>query len=391
MTKKQAWQALILLFAFYFINLCLTKGEGKATGSSLVADKMETAILAGIENSIKVGFPVCFYESGEKRMETFVRNIGNHLREEVYPAADYCEKYWENTDQFIIEEDEIPQYFLEADETKEETLHELKAEKTPVGSMVYTDSQLADFQFLLKNFYVVDSTTTVRESELKGDLLAKKDLTMDFDSKNPKILIYHTHGSEAFSDSKSHKKKETIIGVGDKLANILEETYGVKVYHDRNLYDTINGSLDRSKAYTYAGNGVSKIQKKYPSIEVIIDLHRDAVTEGTKLVTKINGKSTAKIMFFNGLSRTAKNGDIGYLQNPNKEDNLAFSLQMQLAAAKLYPGFTRKIYLKGYRYNLHLKPRSLLIEVGAQTNTKEEAANAMEPLARLLYEVLKKE
>ena len=95
-------------------------------------------------------------------------------------------------------------------------------------------------------------------------------------------------------------------------------------------------------------------------------------------------------MFFNGLSRTAKNGDITYLQNPNKEDNLAFSLQMQLAAAKQYPGFTRKIYLKGYRYNLHLKPRSLLIEAGAQTNTKEEVKNAMEPLADLLYQVLKK-
>ena len=99
----------------------------------------------------------------------------------------------------------------------------------------------------------------------------------------------------------------------------------------------------------------------------------------------------AQIMFFNGLSRTAMNGDIGYLKNPNKETNLAFSLQMQLKAAELYPGLTRKIYLKGYRYNLHLKPRSLLIEAGAQTNTKKEVKNAMKPLARLLYEVLKQE
>ena len=68
-------------------------------------------------------------------------------------------------------------------------------------------------------------------------------------------------------------------------------------------------------------------------------------------MTHINGKPAAKIMFFNGLSRTAKNGDITYLQNPNKEDNLAFCLQMQLAAAKQYPGFTRKIYLKGYPFS----------------------------------------
>ena len=237
----------------------------------------------------------------------------------------------------------------------------------------------------------MDSTTTVASGELNGNLLSKKDLSIDFSDQEPKILIYHTHGSENFADSKGTEKEETIIGIGDELVRILEEKYHMKTYHDRSFYDMINGSLDRSKAYTYAGNGVKKILKKYPSIEVIIDLHRDAVKADTKLLTHINGKLAAKIMFFNGLSRTAKNGDITYLHNPYKEDNLAFSLQMQLAAAEMYPGFTRKIYLKGYRYNLHLKPRSLLIEAGAQTNTKEEVKNAMEPLADLLYTVLKKD
>ena len=69
---------------------------------------------------------------------------------------------------------------------------------------------------------------------------------------------------------------------------------------------------------------------------------------------------------------------------------ISFSLQMQLDAAAYYPGLTRKIYLKGFRYNLHLRPRSALIEVGAQTNTYEEARNAMEPLAELLDMVLSK-
>ena len=92
-------------------------------------------------------------------------------------------------------------------------------------------------------------------------------------------------------------------------------------------------------------------------------------------------------MFFNGMSQTPE-GPIEYLQNPYKQENLAFSLQMQLDAAAYYPGFTRKIYLKGLRYNLHLRPRSALIEVGAQTNTYEEARNAMEPLAEILDMVL---
>ena len=387
MTKKRAWQTLSWMSAFFLINQIFFQGQQ----ISFLTDQKESFLYSGIYLSIAEVFPVIQIEDNQITVSKLIEQLGNHLKEEVFPTVDYCQKYWKNTAEFLEDSEEIPEYFLETDEEKEENLQEIEDEAAVEGSKVYTAEQLKNYDFLLKTFYTVDSTTTVTSGELKGDVLSQKDLTIDFSETEPKILIYHTHGSEGFADSDGTAKEETIIGVGDELARILEDTYHIKTYHDRSLYDTINGNLDRSKAYTYAGNGVSKILEKYPSIEVVIDLHRDAVKAGTKLVTEIDGKQTAKIMFFNGLSRTAKNGDISYLQNPNKESNLAFSLQMQLAAAEQYPGFTRKIYLKGYRYNLHLKPRSLLIEVGAQTNTKEEAANAMEPLARLLYEVLKKE
>ena len=110
--------------------------------------------------------------------------------------------------------------------------------------------------------------------------------------------------------------------------------------------------------------------------------------ESTHLVTDIGGKQTAQIMFFNGMSRTATNGNIKYLKNPNKQTNLAFSLQLQAQAALKYPGFTRKIYVKGYRYNLHYRGRSLLVEVGAQNNTLSEAKASMSLLAELLNNVL---
>ena len=158
--------------------------------------------------------------------------------------------------------------------------------------------------------------------------------------------------------------------------------------HDDSVYDYRDGKLDRSRAYTYALEGIQGILQKYPSIEVVLDLHRDGVAEGTRLVTEINGKPTAKIMFFNGTSQTP-DGPIEYLPNPNREANLAFSFQMQLEAAEMYPGFTRKIYLKGLRYNQHVRARTALIEVGAQTNTYEEARNAMEPLADILDRVLR--
>ena len=77
-----------------------------------------------------------------------------------------------------------------------------------------------------------------------------------------------------------------------------------------------------------------------------------------------------------------------YLENPHIQDNLAFSFQAQVAANEYYPGLARKVYLKAYRYNLHLKPKSMLIELGAQNNTVEEIMNACDPLAHILAIVL---
>ena len=133
---------------------------------------------------------------------------------------------------------------------------------------------------------------------------------------------------------------------------------------------------------------IQRILEENPSIEVVIDLHRDGVGETTHLVTEVNGKQTAQIMFFNGLSKTRANGEIDYLANTYIQEILAFSLQMQVASYEKYPGFARRIYLRGYRYNMHFMPKSLLVEAGAQTNTVEEMKNAMEILAELLNGVL---
>ena len=119
---------------------------------------------------------------------------------------------------------------------------------------------------------------------------------------------------------------------------------------------------------------------------MVIDLHRDAAA-GQHLVTEVNGKQTAQIMFFNGISRSTE-GPIDYLENPYLSENLAFSFQLKTMADTLYPGLARKNYLKSYRYNLHMRPKSVLIEVGAETNTFEEEVNAMEPLAEILASVL---
>lgn len=260
-----------------------------------------------------------------------------------------------------------------------------KTSKTSVDTSL---EKLKNYEYLMQNFYTVDGSTSVNKKWFDAEKMLKKDMTVESGTDGPKVLIYHTHSQEAFADSKKGDKSTTIVGMGAYLSELLNEKYGIATLHHDGVYDLIDGKLDRSKAYQLAETEVKKILKENPSIEVVIDLHRDGVGENTHLVTEIDGEQTAQIMFFNGLSRTKANGDIAYLENPYIEDNLAFSLQMQIAATKLYPGFTRHIYLKSYRYNMHLMPKTLLIEAGAQTNTVQEMRNAMKALAKTLDSVL---
>lgn len=247
--------------------------------------------------------------------------------------------------------------------------------------------KLMNYEYLVGNFYTIDSTTMTSPEELNAEVLLSKDLKINKETKGPKVLIYHTHSQEGFVDSVPGDTSTTIVGVGDYLTELLNKK-GIETIHHEGVYDLIDGELDRSRAYDLAEPEVWKILQDNPSIEVLIDLHRDGVAEGTHLVTEVNGKPTAQIMFFNGLSRTKANGEIDYLYNPYIQDNLAFSLQMQLKAMELYPGFTRHIYLRGYCYNMNIMPKTLLIEAGAQTNTVEEMKNAMEVLAETLDNVL---
>ena len=251
---------------------------------------------------------------------------------------------------------------------------------------MYQLAQLQDYDFLIKHFYTVHSSTTARREEMDAAVLTGMDLSMKKDPSVPQILIYHTHSQETYADYAAGNKKATVVELGNRLTALLEEK-GYQVLHDTTSYDMAAGKLDRNHAYNYALDGIMGILQKYPSIQVVLDLHRDGVKESLHMVRTVNGKATAPIMFFNGMSQTPE-GEIEYLKNPYKTENLAFSLQMQLLAEEEYPDLTRKIFLKGLRYNLHVRPRSALIEVGAQTNTLEEALNAMEPLADLLDQVL---
>ena len=261
----------------------------------------------------------------------------------------------------------------------------------PMPEIDLTPKTLANYDYLMNHFFIVDSNTETNAGQLNAATLLGEDLTLPKEKTEPQILIYHSHSQEAFSDSREGKVEDTIVGVGEYLTQLLTEKYGYQVMHVTETFDMTGGELDRSKAYDYAREWLEPVLEKHSSIQVLIDLHRDGVPEDRHLVTQINGRPTAQIMFYNGLSHTVSSGDLSYLPNPYIQDNLAFSFQLEYQAAMYYPELYRGIYLAGFRYNLHLRPRALLLEAGAQTNTVQEVKNAMEPFADILDRVLQGE
>lgn len=269
-------------------------------------------------------------------------------------------------------------------ETESEKSTNIIAADTVTGN-VYDRQDLNDYNFC-QQFYTVTSITSLTKEIFRPSEFLDKDMKITHDSSSPQILIFHTHSQEKFADS-TDDDSTSILGVGDYLTELLTGK-GYNVIHDRSVYDYVDGKLDRSKAYTYAEQGIESILESNPSIEVVIDLHRDGVADTTHLVTEVDGRQMAKIMFFNGISYSNVKGNINYLYNPYRDDNLAMSLQMHLIGEAYYPGFLRRNYINAYRYCLHERAKSMLIEAGAQTNTFEEVKNAMEPLADMLDKLL---
>lgn len=254
--------------------------------------------------------------------------------------------------------------------------------QAPVAT--YSEEQLVDPEFIRKNFYSEDATTQIRSDQLQYNTLMGFDAALKQDNSNVQILVYHTHSQEAYIDSTPGDPSTSIVGVGEHLCDILRTQYGFNVLHHTGEYDVES----RDNAYANAMVGLDRVLAENPTIEVMIDLHRDQTNPDTKLVTTIQDRPTARFMFFNGLCYTRALGTLTNLPNPYVQDNLSFAFQMQLAAEEYYPGLTRRIYLKGYRYNLHYRPKSVLIELGSQTNTVEEAMNACDPMAHIIAMIL---
>ena len=337
-------------------------------------------------------------ETYEKLVESNTRYLGKMVREEnkdarVTPGITKTPQITESVKN-ELEVTEAPKPGQEntravvTEPPVEEETATAAAQVVPVPEIDLAPEKLADYDYLMNHFFIVDSATETTAEQINAAQFLAEDLTLPKEAGLPQILIYHSHSQETFCDSREGKEEDTIVGVGDYLTELLSETYGYQVMHVTEKFDLAGGELDRSKAYDYARAWLEPVLKENPSIQVVIDLHRDGVPDDRRLVTEINGKETAQLLFYNGLSHTINSGDLSYLPNPYIQDNLAFSFQLEYQAALYYPELYRGIYLAGLRYNLHLRPRALLLEAGAQTNTVQEVKNAMEPFADILDRVL---
>ena len=368
--------SVILLGGYILVRTVTIAGENGMFQDSPVLSalyrKLETA-------GMQIYIPVISYQEDVLEAST-EQDLADSIGRSLYPAG-----FWAEREQKQEGREEEYELILAAEARAEE-------EKKPLDLKQWMEErtegdQEAEFETLLNRYFSMDAATTIDSSRLNNSLL-DLDLTLDTEKEGPQILIYHSHSQEGFVDTVEGDDTTTIVGVGDYLAKLLTETYGYQVIHDRGVYDLVDGVLDRNVAYDYSGAAVEQWLSQYPQIQVIIDLHRDGV-DGKKFVVQENGKPTANLMFILGMSRTADQQDISYLPNPYIKENMAFALQIQERAEIAAPGLMRNIYLMAYRFNLHYRPRSMLLEAGTQLNTLEEEKNAMEVFAGILDAELK--
>lgn len=203
----------------------------------------------------------------------------------------------------------------------------------------------------------------------------------------PLILIVHTHATESYTGdydgAEDYHTADTdcnVVRVGQAIADRLNAA-GIITLHDK----TLNDLPGYDSAYERTAQVISRYLEEYPSIRMVIDVHRDAVTatDGTELAmtAELEGEPAAKLLFVMGT-------DAGGLEHPNWRDNLAFALQMQALCTARAPGLFRELSLRAARYNEHLTPCSVLLEVGSAGNTLDEALRSADFFARQLTELI---
>lgn len=231
-----------------------------------------------------------------------------------------------------------------------------------------------------------DDEVSIDIGDVTDDL---KDIQLTGDG--PQILIYHTHATESYKPSSQFNYKPdnsrttdtnfNVVRVGEQLAYYLKKDYGVDVYHDTTLHDypSYNDSYANSLA------SIQKDMKQYPTLKMFLDIHRNAY--GSSNVNPndsvtIDGKSVARIMMVIGTGQ-------GFKDKPNYKENYKLALKLKGELDKVAPGISKGIMVKTGRYNQHVSTNAVLIEVGSDHNTLDEALEATKYLAKAIADIVK--
>ena len=267
---------------------------------------------------------------------------------------------------------------------------------TPLPSIdpVHTDTPIEDgnkadlpsHDEIIKADSLEINNATGYAVSLSDSAAAAKETNLDFNGE-PEVLILHTHTTECYiGDEMSGESERTtneqynVCAVGDVLLEKLE-SYGIKTVHDKTIHDypSYQGS------YSRALNTITSDMSKYPSVKMIIDLHRDAYVypDGTKLsvTTEVDGTKCAQAMLVLGT-------DTMGLYHPDWRSNLVLAAKIQNAAKIMYPGLMRPINLRRERFNMHVSKGSILIEIGSNGNTLSEAKQAAAYLGKAIAAAL---
>jgi stage II sporulation protein P len=211
------------------------------------------------------------------------------------------------------------------------------------------------------------------------------------EEEGPQVLIVHTHGSEAYTmppgqeyvpsgESRTTDSQFNVVRVGDEIAAVLEAA-GLEVLHDAALHDY----PEYSGAYGRSLETVERYLEEYPTIRFVLDVHRDAISDGDgspyKVISSVDGHSAAQMSFVIGT-------DGGGLEHPQWRENLKFAAAVQQELAERYPTLMRPITVRNSRYNQHTTTGSLLVEMGAAGNSLDEALLSARLLGEALAEVI---
>lgn len=236
--------------------------------------------------------------------------------------------------------------------------------------------------FTFNPFKVSESSVSKlpASSDSKNTKIYDPSLKKEINKSKPEILIYHSHTTENYSpnekEADSTDENTNVVGVGDALANELEENYGISVIHDKT-----NHCISYNDSYTRSGETVDKYLQKYGDFKMIIDLHRDSLEDKAATTTEIYGMSASKIMFVDAENSTR------YAKNKELTEKVFKK------TAELFPSLPVKIltYHRGKNaFNQSKSDGCLLFEVGANKNTPEESKVTAECMARVIAQIINK-